>query len=64
MDFYDEVEANKEQIWQKQSRSINQQFIRVRLGGQYDTNKGNNEIWFRVGSVGYNWINQIYVFTK
>lgn len=43
--------------------SLNQQFCRVRFGGQYDTNAGNSTLWFRISSEGYNWVNTIYLFT-
>lgn len=63
LDFINEVYDNLESIQKKISESFNQQFIRVRFGGKYNTTSGNNCIWFRIGSVNYNWDNVIYVFT-
>lgn len=45
-------------------QSINQQFCRVRFGGKYDSERGNNGIWFRISSTGYNWDNTIYQFVS
>lgn len=42
--------------------SLNQQFARTRFGGQYNTVAGNNEMWCRVSSIGYNWANTFYEF--
>lgn len=42
--------------------SFNQQFCRVRYGGQYNSRAGLPELWFRISSVGYNWANTIYEF--
>lgn len=41
---------------------FNQQFCRVRYGGQYNSRAGLPELWFRISSVGYNWANTIYEF--
>lgn len=43
--------------------SLNQQFCRVRFGGQYNTYSGTRELWFRISSTGYNWADDIYVWT-
>lgn len=63
-EYTDKVRENLEEIQENIKQSINQQFCRVRFGGQYNTVSGNNEIWFRISSVGYNWANTIYVFTS
>lgn len=52
---YDEVESQV-------LKSLNQQFCRVRFGGQYDTKPGNPTIWFRISSAGFDWYNIIYQF--
>lgn len=62
LDFMDEVTGNISDIQQKIKSSFDQQFCRVRFGGQYQTKSGNNSLWFRIASVGYNWDNVIYVF--
>lgn len=62
-DFLDDISENKYNISESIRRSLNQQFCRVRYGGQYDTFAENSSIWFRISSAGYNWANTIYVFT-
>ena len=61
-EFCDEVRSELSQLQRQISQSLNQQFCRVRLGGKYDTESGNTEIWFRISSVNYNWLNTIYTF--
>lgn len=63
-EFTDKVRDELESIQEDIKNSINQQFCRVRFGGQYNTVSGNNEIWFRVSSAGFNWVNTIYLFTS
>lgn len=63
-DFIDEVRDDLENIWITISESFNQQFCRVRYGGQFNSQAGNNGIWFRIASVGYNWDNVIYTFAS
>lgn len=63
-EFLDEVNGSILELQENIKQSINQQFCRVRYGGQYDTSAGNNTIWFRVSSVGYNWANAIYIFAS
>lgn len=41
---------------------LNQEFLRVRYGGMYETNYGNREIYFRVSSDGFNWYPLIWEF--
>lgn len=53
---FDEVED-------KVLKSLNQQFCRVRFGGQYDTKRGNPTMWFRISSAGFDWYDIIYKFT-
>lgn len=63
-DFIDNVRDNLTKIQSDIKQSMNQQFCRVRYGGQYNTVLGNNEIWFRISSAGYNWVDTIYVFVS
>lgn len=51
------------EVESKVLKSLNQQFCRARFGGQYDTNRGNPTMWFRISSAGFNWYNIIYKFT-
>ena len=61
-DFLDEyrtkLKANQDEI----ATLLNQNFCRVRLGGQYDSEEGNTTLWFRIGSHGFNWVNTIYIW--
>lgn len=61
-DFLDNVHLNIDSYKDTIKKSLNQQFCRVRFGGQYDTSNMNNTIWFRISSTNYNWNNTIYVF--
>lgn len=63
-EYLDRVRAELPRLQDMIRKSLNQQFCRVRYGGQYDTHNGNNTIWFRISSVGYNWANTIYVFAS
>lgn len=63
-EFVDSVRDSLSSISDSIKKSLNQQFCRVRFGGQYNSHKGNNTIWFRISSVGFNWANTIYIFTS
>lgn len=41
---------------------LNQEFLRARYGGMYNSRPGSREMVFRVSSVGFNWFNIIYQF--
>ena len=41
---------------------LNQEFMRVRLGGLVNSSVGSKELVFRISSVGFNWFNIIYMF--
>lgn len=45
-------------------RDLNQQFIRVRVGGRYDSVPGVQSVYFRIGSCHFNWADVIYVFVS
>lgn len=60
-DFIDDVRLKINQISEDIKHSLNQQFCRVRYGGQYNSVSNNNTIWFRISSVGYNWADTIYI---
>mgnify|MGYP004657249781 CR=1 FL=1 len=62
--FLDDVRKNIVGLQNRIKDSLNQQFCRVRYGGQYDTKSNNSEIWFRISSVGFNWSNTIYLFVS
>ena len=63
-DFIDDLRLKLNSISEEIKHSINQQFCRVRYGGQYNSSANNNTIWFRVSSVGFNWANTIYIFAS
>lgn len=41
---------------------LNQEFLRARFGGLYNTNRSSAEMAFRISSMGFNWYNIIYTF--
>ena len=44
------------------AKDLNESFIRVRMGGEYDTDKLTGETFFRIGSTWKNWEKQIAEF--
>lgn len=62
-DFIDDIRSERPSLSKRIKDSLNQQFCRARYGGQYNTRRGNKELWFRISSTGYNWINDIYIWT-
>lgn len=63
-EFLDYVDANLDKFQSDISKSLNQQFCRVRYGGTYDTVEGDSSLWFRISSVGFNWRDVIYMFVS
>lgn len=41
---------------------LNQEFLRARYGGMYNSRPGSREMIFRVSSVGFNWFDLIWTF--
>ena len=41
---------------------LNQEFLRARYGGMYNTSNSSREMVFRISSIGFNWFNIIYEF--
>lgn len=41
---------------------LNQEFLRARYGGMYNTTSNSREMVFRISSIGFNWFNIIYEF--
>lgn len=41
---------------------LNDEFLRVRIGGMYDSDAGNNSTYFRISSTGFNWFALIWTF--
>ena len=44
------------------SDELNQEFMRVRYGGMFNSSATSKELVFRISSAGFNWFNIIYVF--
>lgn len=42
--------------------SLNQEFLRARYGGMYDTSSGSKSMYFRISSTGFNWFPIIWDF--
>lgn len=42
--------------------NMNQEFLRVRTSDPYNTGSNNRDIYFRIGSLGFNWFNIIWDF--
>ena len=59
--YLDRLNVETADLQKEIKRSINQQFCRVRFGGEYNS-QGTKTMWFRISSVGYNWLNTIYTF--
>lgn len=41
---------------------LNQEFLRARYGGMYDSDNPSGEMYFRISSIGYNWFPVIWDF--
>ena len=46
------------------NRALNSEFLRVRLGGLYDTVPENRDFYFRVSGADFNWLPLIRAFAK
>ena len=46
----------------KIANELNQEFLRARFGGIYNTSVNSKEMVFRISSIGFNWYNIIYEF--
>lgn len=44
------------------NNAVNQEFLRYRFGGAYDTAEGSSDVYFRVSSTGFDWFSIIYEF--
>lgn len=42
--------------------ALNQEFLRARYGGMYDTSAGDRAMYFRISSTGFNWFPIIWAF--
>lgn len=62
-EYVDKCRDDLSSIQESIRKSVNQQFCRVRFGGQYNSSSGDRGIWYRISSVGFNWRDVIYGFT-
>lgn len=46
------------------NKALNSEFLRVRLGGLYDTVPGNRDLYFRVSEKDFDWLPLIRAFAK
>ena len=46
------------------NRALNSEFLRVRLGGLYDTVPGNRDLYFRVSEANFDWLPLIQAFAE
>ena len=46
------------------NRALNDEFLRVRLGGLYDTVPGNRDLYFRVSGADHDWLPLIRAFAR
>ena len=46
------------------NRALNGEFLRVRLGGLYDTVPGSRDLYFRVSGANFDWLPQIRAFAE
>lgn len=57
-DIQDDVDALNDLVVDE----LNQEFLRARYGGMYNSTVGNHEMIFRVSSTHFNWFNIIFMF--
>ena len=53
--FDEKLEELEDYSGSEINEPLNQEFMRVRYGGEYDTNSSNKEIYFRISSTGFEW---------
>lgn len=46
------------------NQALNHEFLRVRLGGLYDTVPGNRDLYFRVSGANFDWLPSIRAFAE
>lgn len=57
-------ESRLEKYYEMTLDQLNQEFLRARYGGMYDTEDGCKDIIFRISSAGFDWYPIIYCFVK
>lgn len=65
-DYYENLFNNNldtvNTYYQLLNKALNQEFLRVRYNGLYDSDYSNKEVFFRVSSEGFNWYDLIWEF--
>ena len=56
------INANINAVNTAVNDALNQEFLRARYGGMYDTDSDGGEIYFRISSINYNWFPVIWEF--
>lgn len=56
------INANLDAANMAVNDALNQEFLRARYGGMYDTDSDAGEIYFRISSINYNWFPIIWEF--
>lgn len=62
VEFIEVVYSSLKDISKHIAHALNQQFVRVRYGGEYNSDRASRDIWFRISSTGFNWADIIYVW--
>lgn len=60
----DYVKDNIDELNKIVCEELNQEFLRVRIGGIYDSIIGNKDAYFRVSSLNFDWFNIIWNFVE
>lgn len=63
-DFHEGVIADFQYFNTLLKTELNQEFLRARYGGMYDTDPESKEMVFRISSIGFNWYGMIADFVK
>lgn len=56
--------VNMKSLYREVEQELNQEFLRVRYGGMYNTAASSKEIVFRISSIGFDWYKIIIAFMK
>jgi hypothetical protein len=62
LDLYDLGDDVNDHTGDFVCKDLNETFIRVRMNDEYNAGAYNGTCYFRIGSTGKNWINQIWMF--
>ena len=60
--YVSDIDGDLNDLMSLVNYELNQEFLRARYGGMYNTLSNSREMVFRVSSIGFNWFNIIYEF--